>query len=146
MDIEFKQLWPSRLVETTDNNASGLAAAPVPLPKEQSKVVRNKADSSSSTAERHQALKSYVTVPSQKRKRWEGTDYGRDVDELSCPSKRNKKNTRERRSHGRHSSADSSKKGDRNRHASIVVKPDLPSRIVRDFRGGSLQITISRGQ
>lgn len=142
------------------------AAASVQPPKELSKpkaeVVSNKADSSSSTTERHQTHKRHITVQSHKRKRWESSSKDNETDEFSSPPKRSKKHTHERRSHretpDRHNTADSSKKGDRDQQisddrvvqakddVSSLAKSNLPQRIVSGFKGGSLQITILRGQ
>lgn len=161
--IEFKQLWPSKTAETTHSTVPASANVPAQTPKEvvkpKEEVVRNAADSSSTIADRRQALKSYVTIPAQKRKRWKSSseDYD-DSSELSSPTKRSKKRAHERRSRressGRHRTAESSHKDRKisderykqpKEHVSRVLKSDDPPRIVSDFRGVSLKITILQG-
>ena len=123
------------------------------VPKPKTEVVHNEADSSSSMTERHNLCRRHVTVHSQKRKRWDSTSEDNDANKYSSSSKRSKRNTHRRSSRGkspdRHKMASSSKKGERARRTSESsgVKSDPPSRrIVSGFKGGSLQITILRGQ
>jgi len=138
-------------------NSTVPEAAPVLLPKEVSKpkaeVVHNEADSSRSTTGKHDVRKRHITVQSQKRKRWDSTSEDTDSHKYSSSSKRSKKNTHRRSSRRkspvRHETASSSRKGERDRRTSESsgVKSDPPSRrIVSGFKGGSLQITILRGQ
>ena len=171
--MNIEQLWSSKAVDTAHTTVPVSEAAPVDTvhstvpaseavpvlpPKEVSKpkaeVVHNKADSSSSTTEKHEKCKRHVTVQSQKRKRWDSTSKDNDASKSSSSSKRSKKNTHRRRSSSRkspdrHNTVGTSKKGDRDRRTSVssVVKAEPPSRrIVSGFKGGSLQITILRGQ
>lgn len=142
-------------VDTADSTVS--EAAPELLPKEVSKpkaeVVHNEADSSSSTTKKHDMRKRYITVQSQKRKRWDSTSEDTDANKYSSSSKRSKRNTHRRssrrKSPDRRETVSSSRKGERARRTSesSVAKSDTPSRrIVSGVKGGSLQITILRGQ
>lgn len=170
--VDIEQVWSSKAVDTAHSTVPVSEAAPVDTlhstvpvseavpvlsPKEVSKpraeVVHNKADSSSSTTEKHKNRKRHITVQSQKRKRWDSTSEDNDANKSSSLSKRSKKNTDRRRSSrkspDRHNTVGSTKKGDRDRRTSgsSVIKSDPPSRrIVSGFKGGSLQITILRGQ
>lgn len=132
-------------------------AAPELLPKEVSKpkaeVGRNEADSSSSLTKKHGMRKRHITVQSQKRKRWDSTSEDTDANKYTSSSKRSKKTSHRRSSHrkspDRRETGSSSRKRERARRTSESsgVKSEPPSRrIVSEFKGGSLQITILRGQ
>lgn len=132
-------------------------AAPKLLPKEVSKakaeVVHNEADSSGSLTKKHDRRKRHITVQSQKRKRWDSTSEDTDANKYSSSSKRSKKSSHRRssrrRSPDRREPGSSSRKRERARRTSESsgVKSERPSRrIVSEFKGGSLQITILRGQ
>lgn len=158
--VDIEQLWSSKTMDTAHTTVPESTATPVQPQKELSKpkaeVERKEADSSSSTSNRHQMRKRHITVDSQKRKRWESSCKDNDADEFSTSPKRSKKHTRERRSRwespNQRNTVDSSKKGDRSRvkqtkdDVSSPAKSNLPPRIVKGFKGGSLQITILRGE
>lgn len=148
-------MWSSKAVDTAHTSVPESVAAPVQPPKDLSKpkaeVVHNEADSSSSTTDRRRSHRRHITVESKKRKRWDSTSDDNDADEFSLSSKRSKKHTHDRRDHKESTywrdTVDSSKKGERDRiEQNQDDGPNLPSRIVSSFKGGSLQITIRQGQ
>lgn len=152
IDIEFKQLRP-KTVETTHVSfpeSTDAEAAPKP-----EKVAHVEADSSVTIMER-------VKAPSRKRRRWNSTSEGSDMDELSLPSSQRRadahKRRRRRESPDQISSVGSVKKTERDKQSSDDMckqsKGDLhcprelnvASRIVSGTREGTLQITILQGQ
>ena len=138
-------------METTHDKIPETTTAPAePKPK----IVRNEVDSSTPT------IKSYVTVPSQKRRRRNSTTEGSDTEESITPSKRRRPDAHKRRRHRespvRHSSVECAKKSNRDRSRSNERRQrskgdhsreeNHPSRIVSDTREGILKITILQGQ
>lgn len=159
VDIELEQRWSSKATRSTDIQAS--TSVPPQTPEELMKpkldVVRNEADSSSANTERPKTLKRYVTVPAQKRKRWKSSSEDYDSTEVFTLTKRGKKSAGHDRKSRRASPGSHRNGSHRDRQlidepyrlskerVSRVSRPELPPRIVSDFKDG-LKITILQGK